>query len=300
MLTGLHFLLSYMCNSECDHCFVYCSPSARGTFNRAQVRRLLDEADAIGTIEWIYYEGGEPFLFYPIMLEGIKMARERGYRVGIVTNSYFATDPDDAAFWLAPLAEMGVEDFRTSNDPYHFSDEKDNPALVAYRAARKAGLPAAEIHIDTPTVAPGEDDTNKGRPVVGGTTMFRGRAADKLTEGLPRRRWEELVECPHEELVAPGRVHLDSYGNVHICQGISMGNAWKTPLSELVRNYDATTHPICGPLVEGGPALLAQKYDVPHEDTYVDECHFCYRLRAALLDRFPEHLAPPQVYGLEE
>jgi hypothetical protein len=300
MLTGLHFLLSYLCNSECDHCFVYCSPRARGTFSRAQLRRLLDEADAIGSIEWIYFEGGEPFLFYPIMLEGIKMARERGYRVGVVTNSYFATDPEDAASWLEPLAEMGIEDLSISNDPYHYEDEQNNPALIAYRAAKKAGLPAAEIHIDTPTVAPGEADANKGRPVVGGTTMFRGRAADKLTAGLPRRPWEELVECPHEELVAPQRVHLDSYGNVHICQGISMGNAWETPLSKQVGDYDAGSHPICGPLVRGGPARLAEEYDVAHEETYVDECHFCYCARTALLGRFPDYLAPRQVYGLEE
>ena len=32
MLTGIHFLLTYSCTSECDHCFLYCSPNAKGTF----------------------------------------------------------------------------------------------------------------------------------------------------------------------------------------------------------------------------------------------------------------------------
>ena len=301
MVTGLHFLLSYMCNSECDHCFVYSSPRAKGTFTRAQVRRALDEAKTLGTIEWVYFEGGEPFLFYPIMLEGIKMARERGFRVGVVTNSYFATDPEDAAFWLKPLAELGIEDLSLSNDPYHYEDEKSNPALTACRAAKKAGLPVGEIHIEAPAVAPDAGaDANKGRPIIGGTTVFRGRAVEKLTAGLPRRPWRELRECPHEELESPGRVHLDAYGNVHVCQGISMGNAWETPLSELIGGYNAGSHPVCGPLVRGGPARLAEEYGVAHEDSYVDECHFCYSLRAALLDRFPAHLAPRQVYGLEE
>jgi len=31
----------------------------------------------------------------------------------------------------------------------------------------------------------------------------------------------------------------------------------------------------------------------------VDACHLCYRTRQALLERFPEYLAPRQVYGLE-
>ena len=47
MLTGLHFLLTYMCNSECDHCFVFSSPRAKGTFTLAQIQSLLDEAEAI-------------------------------------------------------------------------------------------------------------------------------------------------------------------------------------------------------------------------------------------------------------
>ena len=106
MLTGLHFLLTYRCNSTCDHCFIYSSPNAPGTFTSNQIRRLLDEATKIGTIEWIYFEGGEPFLFYPIMLEGIKIARNLGFKVGVVTNAYFATDDKDIEIWLKPLCEL--------------------------------------------------------------------------------------------------------------------------------------------------------------------------------------------------
>ena len=41
MLTGLHFLSIYMCNSECARCFVYSGPKAPGTFTSAQIRKLL-------------------------------------------------------------------------------------------------------------------------------------------------------------------------------------------------------------------------------------------------------------------
>ena len=47
-------------------------------------------------------------------------------------------------------------------------------------------------------------------------------------------------------------MHVDAYGNVQVCQGISIGNMWQTPLSELVRDYDAARHPIVGPLLTGG------------------------------------------------
>ena len=73
-----------------------------------------------------------------------------------------------------------------------------------------------------------------------------------------------------------------------------------TPLSELDRTYDHRSHPIIAPLVAGGPAQLAREYNVELEDAYVDECHMCYEVRKALIDKFPQYLGPRQVYGLEQ
>ena len=297
MLTGIHFLLTYACNFECDHCFLYCGPNAEGTFTLRQVREVLDEAVKTGTIEWAYFEGGEPFLFYPLMVESIKTARDRGFATGIVTNGYWATSEEDAKLWLSPLVELELADLSVSDDAFHHGEQVDNPARRAMAAARRLGMPVDSICIEEPTVER-DKGQEKGAPVIGGGAMFRGRAAEKLVDGLPARPWEELIECPYEDLRNPGRVHLDPYGHVHICQGLSMGNMWETPLATLVKNYDPASHPICGPLLRGGPALLAKEYDVEHGDEYVDECHFCYLLRLALIDRFPQYLAPRQVYGL--
>ena len=38
MLTGVHILLTYKCTSECDHCFLHCSPAREGTFTLAQLQ----------------------------------------------------------------------------------------------------------------------------------------------------------------------------------------------------------------------------------------------------------------------
>jgi hypothetical protein len=78
-----------------------------------------------------------------------------------------------------------------------------------------------------------------------------------------------------------------------------MGNLWEKPLRELLATYDPDAHPIAGPLLRGGPARLAEEHRIPHEGGYVDSCHFCYSMRKALIERFPEHLAPRQAYGLE-
>ncbi|MHA2244239.1 MAG: radical SAM protein [Candidatus Hodarchaeales archaeon] len=298
MLTGIHFLLTMTCNFECDHCFLHCGPTFEGTFTLNQLRAVHDEMKKMGTIKMVYYEGGEPFLFYPLMLEGIKMSHKMGFKTGVVTNSYWAISDEDAELWLKPLLDQGISDVSVSNDVFHHGEEKINPATRALKALKLLNMSGGDICIQKPTIDI-DKTQEKGEPVIGGGAMFRGRAAEKLiNDELPRRHWEEFKECPHEELENPGRVHPDPFGNVHICQGLSMGNMWKTPLSELVNNYNASSHPICGPLIKGGPAELARKYQIEHEDNYVDACHFCYMVRIALLDKFPEYLAPKQVYGL--
>ncbi len=300
MLTGIHFLLTYACNLECDHCFVYSGPNAKGTFTLNQVKKVLDDLTKIGTIEWVYFEGGEPFLFYPLMLQGIKLAHDLDFKTGLVTNGYWAISVEDCGLWLKPLCELGVSDFTVSDDLFHYEDEKDSPAKRALTAAKRLGLPTGSICIEKPTVKTGIDkEQDKGAPVIGGGAMFRGRAAEKLVEGLPKRPWEEFKECPYEDLRHPKRVHIDSYGNVHLCQGLSMGNMWEHSLSKLVKDYDAESHPICRPLVRGGPASLTKEYNVTHEKEYIDACHLCYLTRLKLIDRFPQYLAPRQVYGLK-
>lgn len=300
MLTGIHILLTYKCNLECAHCFLHSSPKAKGTMTLRQIRSVLAESRKITSVEWIYFEGGEPFLFYPSLLEGIKLAREMGFKVGIVTNAYGAISEEDAQLWLKPLVDLEVAYLNISNDSFHYEDE-NSPARRALSAARRLGIPTAPICIQKPFVEsmPGQDQT-KGEPVIGGGAMFRGRAAEMLTEGLPRRSCHELIKCPYEDLQSPSRVHVDCFGHVHLCQGLSIGNMWQRPLSKLVLEYEADLHPISGFLAKGGPALLAKQYDVDIEKAYVDECHFCYSVRQALIDTFPEHLAPRQVYGLEK
>jgi len=296
MLKGIHFLLTYVCNYTCEHCFLYCSPNSKGTFTLAQIKEVLGEAKKIGSVEWIYFEGGEPFLYYPIMVEGVKLAKNMGFKVGVVTNSYWATSLEDAKIWLKPFSELGVDDLSISDDTFHYENEQENLSKIAKKASDELKLPAMTICIEEPTV---KKEQEKGKPVISGGAMFKGRAVETLIEGLPKRRWNELNECPYEDLTGLGRIHVDPFGNAHICQGLSIGNFWEKPLSELIRDYKPEYHPICGPIIRGGPAQLVKEYEIEHENEYVDECHLCYLARLSLIEKFPKYLAPKQVYGLD-
>ncbi|TKJ38372.1 hypothetical protein CEE37_12695 [candidate division LCP-89 bacterium B3_LCP] len=299
MLNSIHFLLTYTCLYECDHCFLYCNPRAKGTFTLEQLKTVFTEIEKIESIKEVYFEGGEPFLFYPLLMEGIKMAKATDLETGIVSNAYWATAVEDAELWLRSCRELKVDDLSLSDDEFHHGED-DNPAERALRAAQNLNIPVDTICIEKPTLeVPSDLAQMKGEPIVGGGTRFKGRAADKLTSDLPYRPVSEFTSCPYEDFENPTRVHLDSFGNVQLCQGISIGNMWEIPLSDLTKKYEPLNHPIAGPLIAGGPERLAASYSVNLKGGFVDECHYCYEVRKALLDKFPEYLAPKQVYGLE-
>jgi len=298
VLSGLHFLLTYQCNLECDHCFVWGGPHQTGTMTFAIVRKILGQAKRLGTIDWVFYEGGEPFLYYPMLVRSVRLAARMGFRVGIVSNGYWATDLEDAIECLKPFAGR-VQDLSISSDRYHWSADLSRLAENACAAAAHLGIPVGVIRIAQPEAT--NVQASRGQlPVGESKVMFRGRAAVSLVDRVGRRPWTEFTTCPHENLRDPGRVHVDPLGILHLCQGISMGNVLESRLADIVDAYHPDSDPIVGPILAGGPAELVRRYDLPHEDAYADACHLCYEARRTLRARFPEILTPDQMYGVTE
>jgi len=291
-LSGIHILLTYQCTFECDHCFVWGSPWQTGTLTLEQIEVILQQAKEAG-VSSIYFEGGEPFLYYALMVRGVEMAQQMGFSVGIVSNGYWAHTREDAQLWLSPLAGK-LEDLSISCDLFHYSEETLYKAKNAVEAAEALGIPVGTISV----AQPGEDATDShGQLEDEAAVMYRGRASEKLVQHAEKHPWDSFAECPHEDLNDPGRVHLDPSGNLHICQGITIGNLFEKPLTQILEDYDVDTHPICGPIHIGGPVALVSEYNIPHESHYADACHLCYEARTSLRARFPEILGPDQMYG---
>lgn len=293
----LDLLLTYKCNLECEHCFVFGSPDAKGVMKISDIEEILDQTRKIPSIEWICFEGGEPVLYYPILLWGLRKAKKLGFKTAFITNAYWATSVEDAKEWLKPILEIGVSDVIVSNDTFHYGKEEENLAKYARQAAEEFGLPVSKISIEEPKQYMKEKQW-RGEPVREGAVLFKGRPAEKLIEGIPRRPWKEFDKCLDEDFSNQKRVHIDPFGYVHVCQGITMGNMKKTPLHVMFEQFNPYAHPICGPILKGGPAELVRTYNVEHERDYVDECHLCYCTRLKLRKMFPEILAPDQMYGV--
>ena len=292
-LSGLHILLTYQCTFECDHCFVWGSPRQRGVLSLEQIENILRQAKEAG-VESIYFEGGEPFLYYAVLVKAVHRAAEMGFSVGIVTNAYWATSVADAVEWLQPFAGR-ISDLTVSSDLFHCDTPLGEGPQNAMAAAKWMGIATGMISIAQPAE---EALEAHGQIADEAAIMFRGRAAAVLASRVQPHNWDSFTECPHENLLEPGRAHLDPLGNVHICQGIAIGNVFQRSLKQICDDYDPDHHPICGPLREGGPAALVEEFNLPHAAAYADACHLCYEARLAMRPLFSEILAPDQMYGV--
>ena len=294
-LTGLHLLLTYQCNFECDHCFLWGSPRQSGTMTLQEIGKILKQAQEHSTIKSIYFEGGEPFLYYPILLKGIQLAAELGFQTGIVSNGYWATTQEDALEWLRPFVEV-LGSISVSSDLYHYNEKLSRQAQNAQHAARELGISLGFISIAQPD--DGSADTGVGQLPEGMSGIkYQGRAAVKLADRVEGQPWQSYTECPYENLREPGRVHIDPFGYMHICQGISVGNIFETRINDICEAYNADTHPITGALLKGGPAELAARYGLSSKEKYADACHLCDWARRELRPQFNEILTPNQMYG---
>jgi len=296
-LKGVHFLLSYKCIMECDHCFVWGSPDAEGTFTLKRVREVLAEAKKLGTVNYVSVEGGEPFLFYPVMVKTVKEAVALGFRVEVLSNCYWATCPEDAVEWLEPLAEAKNVELTLSSDIYHGEKWETEEVKNAIRATKSLNMKIGIIAIKNPDAETACPDQIEGARVGLTELMYRGRAFSKLVEKANKKPWREFTKCPYENFAAQERVHIDPSGYVYVCQGISIGNAWQKPMSKIIQEYNPSENPILEPLVRGGPVALVEKFGLPHDEAYADACHLCYAVRCMLRERFPDVLVSDQMYG---
>src|SRR3989304_10051186 len=77
------------------------------------------------------------------------MAAHLNFRVGVVSNGFWATDLKDALEWVRPFAGL-IQDLSVSRDPYHGSEKSGRQAENAQAAAEVLGIPLAVITIAAP------------------------------------------------------------------------------------------------------------------------------------------------------
>jgi wyosine [tRNA(Phe)-imidazoG37] synthetase (radical SAM superfamily) len=316
-LRRLDLLLTYACTGRCAHCRYRAGPPCSGTMAIEEVEGYL-AAVADQPLEWILLFGGEPFLCYDLLRASVALAAPLA-RVLVLTNGYWATDPDTARQQLAGLQETGLDHILFSVDGFHQAHVPLERVAVGIETARELGF--GSIEIDNCCLAQAGADSFftrrtsdamarlaelcdlSGVDVGQSTVQIVGRAADQLSPFL-RTQPTPPTECPLPDylggdLRAPAGVEIHPGGWVNLCAGVSLGNAHEHPLDEILASYDPDAHPIIRVLAQEGPQgllRLAKRHGFSAAGGYVDGCHLCYQARRFLQPHYPDHLAPTQAY----
>lgn len=289
-LTALHIVLTYQCLFECGHCFIWGSPTESGIFHLDRLDAILDQATALGTIEALCYEGGETFVYYPILIAAVRHAAARRFRTAVITNGYWANSAEQARMWLGRLVDAGLQQI------FFVADSRSGAALemathTGLVVAQEMGLATSIIGADARAV--GEQS---GAGPAGWPQLACGRVALAAGNSAPRA-WQTFTACPYGELASPGHVHVDPLGDVHLCRGLILGNLFECPLDSLAAHYAPERDPILGPLLAGGPAALVARYGLQPDPVYADPCQLCRHGQALFRSRFPAGLAETPAIG---
>lgn len=295
------------CTAHCRDCPVVPSDYPLRRMTLDEMKTVVDKVRALGSLHWVTFTGGESFLLGVELASAIQYVSSHGVCSRVVTNAYWATNPQRTSRWLAKLQESGLTEMQVSCDDYH----QEYVPLANIRrvndAAADLGIPLLIVHRSRPggiiTVpflsdylgvslrewqAGGPNPPNHvittvpNIPIRDGFRQARGVAsrayADARADG-----WQGPCGGVLQSIV----VFPDL--SVRICCGIAIsgipeltiGNIAESDLSTILergfRDFVANWLALEGPssMLE---FVTAQMPDHTLPDRYVDPCHVCNTL----------------------
>ncbi len=113
-------ILSYRCHSACQHCLYNCGPGWE-----KEAMSLPALAQALETIAgWpqkpqVHLSGGEPFLHFPLLLEGVRLAVELDISCYLETSAAWCLNREQASERFTALRQAGLQAVLISCSPFH-------------------------------------------------------------------------------------------------------------------------------------------------------------------------------------
>ena len=274
-------------------------------------RDILERAFAglkdVPSARVVVFTGGEPTLRMEMLLEGIRMTRERGLLCRVVTNGWWASSDEKADDMLAQLCAAGLDELNTSYDDFHEPFMRIGRIVRLVRAARKRNLRVGMGVIGDATstyngavirqtlltelgLSPQELDASVSllddgpAPTGSGSDLDVSAidAADKLDIGCP-----EVLKT----------VSLHPNGTVKACCGhamfyapdLTVGNLLEEELPHILKRTQGNV--LYWWLHMHGPKRILERLGV--QGRYSHICHACNELltthRPALMAHLQEH-----------
>ena len=328
-LSNIGFMLTYKCTIACSHCIVKAGPKRKEEVCLDDALNWIEQAGSYrgGPIKALALTGGEPFYNLENLARIAGYARQRGFIVSAVTNTFWAMTREAALDTLRNLPAIQMLSFST--DVYHQKAIPLDCIKNAIWAARKLGR-FYNISVCT------EDEQNPQYRRIVADLEAMGEANNiNVTTTFPAGRAEKYASRFEYEVTSEPAVSACSVasspvifpdGKVVACIGplltlppthpMFLGDLHEMSLAEIFDR--AESNPILHTIRVWGPHRLVSLLRQHHRDTslpgeYIRDsaCDVCYKLLsdaqtvAALEDilqndEFLQTLAYARVYYLKE
>jgi hypothetical protein len=328
-------VLSYKCNAECKHCMYACSPKWKGDWMKEKdlyhllyqlspwIAPSMQGGEYIGINAGIHFTGGEPFLNFDLLSEGVRMSKELNIpSVFAETNSYWAVSEEETREKLGTLKNHGLDGILISVNPFFLEH-------VPFERTKRAAAIAREFFGKNAIVYQPEffyqflEMNIKGNLSFGeylakvssdGLTsqvefFNTGRAPYQIEKyGLYQRHPASVVasDTCMPPFIRSWHNHFDNYGNLQpgYCGGISLGS-WKELDCLTEEGIDLDNKPILKYLIEDDfEGLLEYARERGYQERkkgYLSKCHLCMDIRKYLVKQDDyEELQPKQFYDFLE
>jgi hypothetical protein len=301
-LGRLEFSLTKKCNSQCIYCQADAGPWRNESMEVSDAHKYLHETVKVADLKSFLLFGGEPMLYPTRAFTIFKKAQQLDIpKIGMLTNGIWGKEKAEAKKLAEKLKDSGLNILGISVDAFHLQFIPLEYPRNSADAAVNAGIEQVTWNVAVLESLDGANHYDKLtnhilkelKPVGIEAHVHKvsaaGRALQTMLQYFQKAPLDGPCEgeTPMENTVKnPRSITVGPSGEVDICWHLSIGNAKKTPLSQVISNYDWRKNPTIQTLAEQGPMGLLKQYksQIGHfkESAYVNKCHLCTEIRKAI------------------
>ena len=291
-VNGLCLVVTDKCNAACDICCFSCSPEKGSVMDAHLMADVIDQAEGIDGLKYIGFSGGEPFLYYDLIRDGLARAKAKGFATSVATNGFWGAWPDDVLF--KRLSALAVDHIFLSTDLYHAQYVPDEAVGRAISAARALNINITVGIGETRSRSAGEHFRQMGdyKYLMNFYTypfVRAGRAA-----ALPTEEFFPPTAASREHCGASGLLSVLYDGRVFPCceqqvfaTALEIGSVLETPLKEIIASPDNSALMQCMRSERGFASLLEAAGVVPGACGACEACGRLFRKEGSLMAMLP-------------
>ncbi|MEM3586711.1 MAG: hypothetical protein QXO71_05240, partial [Candidatus Jordarchaeaceae archaeon] len=273
-------------------------------------------SDRVGINYGLHLTGGEPFLNFELLVEGVEMAESLGIpSIFVETNAFWCSDDESVREKFIRLRKAGLDGVLVSVNPFILEQVPFERTVRAIKVGREVFGVNVIVYQDffhwqfKLLSINGRLSFEEYLRKVGVESLEfvelipMGRAVYSLGHLFHKFPAEYFFkECCRDSLTRDWHVHIDNYCNymAGYCGGISLGDARR--LDSIYGGIELEEYPILECLVTGLEKLytLGVKefgYNKCGEG-YISKCHLCLDIRKHIAQKTKEfkELSPREFY----